>query len=590
MKSFMKSVSAFILSVLFCTLLHSCCGVAADPALPSAPTLEMTLGGQSGTRAHFEDDGGSTSFVWDTGNQMIAVMSNGGSIVQWEGGEWYSPMNISLIDAANPNKVLRASSSCTLSHGASNVGEPLFFLSPVVGSPLCATSAGVSGVSVDFSMPSTFSQSASLRLDEFEAYCYIHGESTVMRTPSETDKNFAADSTTFRAIPAIIKFNVINHTFDDISLESVKISCSKLFPDKLCWSTDGTTISISEPADKSAYFHTIKTSIADGFGEKIAAYDGLNYSKGSYYALCLPFDDDASMDGATLAFILETSDKVHTFNIASSALFSSSVRKCFESNKIYTFNFAFNDESVELESVSIADWIGDPFYLPTVDVTGEVLANISYWAQDRVNLYTFAFTKMAVDGDCSTMWAKCNIGEYMSTATEYIFRWQVVTPASDTDEDYLAPYFDNITDFKWKTPTRADYYRLFAVPADSVKITHDLDAGVYGLQIHSVDNPGASIFLPCTGLPVVVVDSTSVPDVTTTTRTYNGEYWTLDEADDANAYTMHFVFQQIETATAAETTISPFTRVLNEGLYIYEFRNVPKNSKYPVRAILYHAE
>ena len=76
---------------------------------------------------------------------------------------------------------------------------------------------------------------------------------------------------TFKAIPAIFRFNVSNNTDSDMVLESVKITCNKLFPDKLRWTTNGKGMSVREPADKSGYFNTIKTSINWGHGETIPA-------------------------------------------------------------------------------------------------------------------------------------------------------------------------------------------------------------------------------------------------------------------------------------------------------------------------------
>ena len=192
-------------------------------ALPLS-RIEMDLGTQTETKAHFEDINGSASFVWDVGSSMIAVVGHDSEPVMWNGGEYYSPMHISLIDATRPNKVLRACSEHSLGSSAAAFGDPLFFLSPVNGSALCSTLAASDGVSVEFSMPSVFNQSTSSALEEFEPYCYIKGESTIKSAPSASDKNFVASSTTFRAIPAIFRFNVSNNTNKDIVLESVKIT------------------------------------------------------------------------------------------------------------------------------------------------------------------------------------------------------------------------------------------------------------------------------------------------------------------------------------------------------------------------------
>ena len=227
--------------------------------------VEMALT-EPQTKAHFKDVNDTTSFVWDVGSSMIAVVGHDSAPVMWNGEKYYSPMHISLIDPASPNKVLRACSEHSLESSAAQAGDPLFFLSPVAGSALCSTQASADTVSVEFSMPSLFEQSKGGALEEFEPYCYIRGESSVKSVPSDSDKNFVANSTTFKAIPAIFRFNVSNNTDSVMVLESVKITCNKLFPDKLRWTTNGKGMSVREPADKSGYFNTIKTSINWGHG------------------------------------------------------------------------------------------------------------------------------------------------------------------------------------------------------------------------------------------------------------------------------------------------------------------------------------
>ena len=191
--------------------------------LQESSRVEMALT-EPQTKAHFEDVNGTASFVWDVGSSMIAVVVHGSAPVKWNGGEYYySPMHISLIDPASPNKVLRACSEHSLESNAAEAGDTLFFLSPVAGSALCSTKASADTVSVEFSMPSLFEQSTSQALEEFEPYCYIRGESSVKSVPPAS-KNFVANSTTFRAIPAIFRFNVSNNTDSVMVLESVKIT------------------------------------------------------------------------------------------------------------------------------------------------------------------------------------------------------------------------------------------------------------------------------------------------------------------------------------------------------------------------------
>lgn len=541
--------------------------------------MEMTLT-EPQTKAHFEDVNGTASFVWDVGSAMIAVVGHDSAPVKWNGGEYYySPMHISLIDAESPNKVLRACSEHSLESNAAQVKDTLFFLSPVAGSALCSTQASADTVSVKFSMPSLFEQSKGGALEEFEPYCYIRGESSVKSVPSAS-KNFVANATTFRAIPAIFRFNVSNNTEQDMVLESVKITCDKLFPDKLRWTTNGASMSVGEPADKSGYFNTIKTSINWGRGETIPAKAGETIHKGTYYALCLPFDSDASMEGATLAFILETSEKTYTFNIPAEKFFSSSDVKRFASNKIYNFNFSLGESSVELEGVSIADWLKDSFYLPIVDITADVKANISYWVQDRHNLYTYGFMKMFQSGP---MWAECNLGEYLYSATKLLFNWTEVTPKYPSDSDYLDKYYDDITDFKWQTPTRADFEQLFGSAYCDIEPCKDVESGVFGLRIKSKANAGASIFLPCSGHSK---EQTDWDGRTVINRTFHGNYWTRDTAGENDGYILHFAFSQVETVENEVSSFSEFTPGLNGGKDYYEFLPKPKSDNYTVRAIL----
>ena len=567
--------------LLLLQLLSACSPKEEAPALQEPSRVEMALT-EPQTKAHFEDVNDTTSFVWDVGSSMIAVVGHDSAPVRWNGGEYYSPMHISLIDPASPNKVLRACSEHSLESNAAQAGDPLFCLAPVSGSALCSTAASADSVTVEFSMPSLFEQSTSQALEEFEPYCYIRGESSVKSVPSDSDKNFVANSTTFKAIPAIFRFNVSNNTDSVMVLESVKITCDKLFPDKLRWTTNGKGVSVREPADKSGYFNTIKTSINWGHGETIPAKAGETVHKGTYYALCLPFDKDASMQGATLAFILETREKTYTFNIPAEKFFSSSAVKRFASNKIYNFNFSLGESSVELEGVSIADWLKDSFYLPIVDITADVKANISYWVQDRHNLYTYGFMKMFTTGP---MWAECNLGEYLYSATDLFFKWTEVTPSGPSDSDYLAKYYDYITDFKWKTPAKADFEQLFDSANCEIEPCKDVESGVFGLRIKSKANAGASIFLPCSGH---LDEKTTYPGDGSTVihRTFHGNYWTRDEANSSEGYILHFAFSQVETVVGEVSSFSDFTPGLEGGTAYYQFLPKPKSDNYTVRAIL----
>lgn len=586
----MKALSKTYLLALLGAMLSACTTGGMQPESCEGSRLDMQIG-MDITKAHFEDRDGTASFVWDAGVSMIAAVSNAGTLSQWEGGAWYSPMSIYLVDPDDAHFVKKATSLLTLPSSAAVSGDSLFCLSPVNGSSLCSVEASEERVSVQFSMPFTFEQSKSGALEEFGDYCFIRGESTIKSVPSATEKDFEANSTVFRSIPATFRFRVSNHTSSDVVLESVKITCDSLFPDKLCWQTDGRVSKVGECEDKSAYFHTVKTSIAGGLGEVIKAKDGEIISTGTYYSMCLPFDTEASMEGATLAFILEARDKIHTFNISAASFFRDASCKKFESNKIYTFNFSFHENSVELEGVSISDWVKDSWYVPTEEVSEFIIVSPSYWVQDRENLYTYAFIKMFGNATNYTLWSKCNIGEYLNFATDLTFSWREITPSDVSDTDYLAKFFDNIKDFKWKTPSSEDFRLLFT--NSDVQMCKDSESEVFGLRMHSKDFSGSAIFLPVTEK---IEEHTEYPGngLTVITRTYSGKYWTRDKADDSTGYLMHFAFSQVETVETTETleeisTFSEFFPALESG-ELFEIIPCLKTEYHQARAILEHNE
>ena len=370
----------------------------------------------------------------------------------------------------------------------------------------------------------------------------------------------------------------------DVTMESVKISCSNSFPDKLCWRTDGSTVTISEPEDKSGYFKIIRTLINDGYGEVIPAKSGEVATTVSYYAMCLPFSSAASMANGTLAFILETKEKIHTFNVTTAEFFRNSANKLFESNKIYTFNFLMNENSVELEGVTISDWNGNGFYLPSEEVTANVELHTTYWVQDRENLFTYAFLRMIGDENNYTMWSECNIGEYDKSSSDILFNWSQITPSNAADTDYLAEYFNNITDFKWQTPTVADFEALFNSDNCSVTAAKDEDSGICGLRVKRLDNPDISLFLPISGKKS---EDTVFPDSgeTIITHTYHGRYWTRDEKDNANAYYVHFEITEVETVVGEVSTFATPAIVYFNGKK-YEVRDTEKSATFTTKAIL----
>lgn len=577
-------VKSHLLAVTAAVFLSACSERECLSDAPTAATLMLPLAQQSPTRAHFTDEAGTARFVWDVDSKMIAAVADGQGLAQWTDGSYFSPMNIALLDPASSNKVLSAGSALTLHADAAGVGDNLYYLSPVSGSDLCQTSASADRLAVTFTLPHTFEQSATGRLDEFEPYCFIHGEATVLSVPAAGNKNFVSNTALFRAIPAIFRFNITNNTTADLTLESVKITCNKGFPDRLCWTCDAAEATIGELTDKSGYCSTIKTVINPGRGEEIAARQEETTSTATYYAMCLPFDSDDSMAGATLAFILETTDKTHTFNVSAEEFFrhAEAGHRRFESNKIYTFNFTMNERSVELEKVSVADWKEVPFYYPTEEVSTFITLHPSYWVQDRKNLHTYGFVPMCGEAPAATMWAECNLGEYLYYSIENQLPWTVVSPADEADADYLAPFFDGITDFKWQTPSREDFTRLLGVEAN-VEAVCDEGSGVYGLRIRSGVNPAASIFLPCS-----YTTKTDYMEEGTTNihREFHGYYWTREAVDEDHAYLCHFAFKQVETVVDESSTFSPFTKVINSGNDIYEFLTAPKRDGHVVRAIL----
>ena len=142
-----------------------------------------------------------------------------------------------------------------------------------------------------------------------------------------------------------------------------------------------------------------------------------------------------------------------------------------------------------------------------------------------------------------------------------------------------------IKDFKWKTPSRADFIQLFSLPEDNIEMCRDGESGVYGLRIKSTVSEGASIFLPST-----LTTKTEYTESGTTTihRLFDGYYWTRDEdeTDQDKAYLLHFAFEQTETVEGETSSFSGYGKVLNGGNDIYEFVKKDKDKNHTVRAIL----
>ena len=113
----------------------------------------------------------------------------------------------------------------------------------------------------------------------------------------------------------------------------------------------------------------------------------------------------------------------------------------------------------------------------------------------------------------------------------------------------------------------------------------DEESGVFGLKFKSVDNPGAYIFLPCSGHRE---ENTTYPGpgITEIQRIFHGYYWTRDAASDTDGYALHFAFSQVETVVNEVSNFSEFTPVQFKDTALYEFVQMPKSNPYTVRAIL----
>ena len=110
-------------------------------------------------------------------------------------------------------------------------------------------------------------------------------------------------------------------------------------------------------------------------------------------------------------------------------------------------------------------------------------------------------------------------------------------------------------------------------------------SGVFGIKFKSVDNPGAYIFLPCSGHKE---EHTEYPADGSTVihRTFHSYYWTRDAASETDGYALYCAFSQVETVVDEVSNFSEFTPALNEGAALYEFVSKPKSNPYTVRAIL----
>ena len=119
----MSNLKGIYAALTVCGLVSACTPETMSPNCGTESKLEMSLAQNPLTRAHFEDRNGTATFVWDADARMIAAAGHAGSLVEWAGGEFFSPMNITYINPEDSHKVLRANYSLTIPCTAAAVGD-----------------------------------------------------------------------------------------------------------------------------------------------------------------------------------------------------------------------------------------------------------------------------------------------------------------------------------------------------------------------------------------------------------------------------------------------------------------------------------
>ena len=471
-----------------------------------------------------DTEGGNVSYIWESNDNMLTAIKHGGQYVPFyasisSAAQYHSMTKFETVDAEKSKIKLQTllgvkydmvDNAYVYSVAA---GDDMYCCHPVNTNTTVKSSSAA--VSVDFSLPSTFTYSQLENdLSSLEDYSYVYTSTTLK---SVDDNSIVANASHFNSACAIIRFNITNNITSDIIITGIKMESddgSKIFPDKLRFA-DGT---LAEQEDKSQYYNKLTTDISQ---VKIP-----RNQKGVFYNMCLPLDGD--FNHVPLKFTIDTNYLTYQLRLNSDVI----TNHKFEAGKLYTFNFTLEEKEIRLNTIDISR-------CTTYNVDNEESIEIVVpadviWEQTGINSSQMVFVSLGmnttIDGnDYEVLWATYNLGAKEPLETGFLYAWGEVNRKVDNQYSpagYTGTANSDISNTRhdavryllgegywmWVTPTKEMWEQLMRechVTWKTVqKVDHsgggeenlDFDASVWEVKKYGADNKvEGMIYLPVTG-------------------------------------------------------------------------------------------
>ena len=471
-----------------------------------------------------DTEGGNVSYIWESNDNMLTAIKHGGQYVPFyesisSAAQYHSMTKFETVDAEKSKIKLQTLLGVKYDMVDNAyvypvaAGDDMYCCHPVNTNTTVNSSSAA--VSVDFSLPSTFSYSQLENdLSSLEDYSYIYTSTTLK---SVDDNTIVANASHFNSACAIIRFNITNNITSDIIITGIKMESddgSKIFPDKLRFA-DGT---LAEQEDKSQYYNKLTTDISQ--------VEIPRNQKGVFYNMCLPLDGD--FNHVPLKFTIDTNYLTYQLRLNSDVI----TNHKFEAGKLYTFNFSLEEKEIRLNTIDISR-------CTTYNVDNEESIEIVVpadviWEQTGINSSQMVFVSLGmnttIDGnDYEVLWATYNLGAKEPLETGFLYAWGEVNRKADnlySPEGYTGTAISDISNTRhdavryllgegywmWVTPTKEMWEQLMSeceVTWKTVqKVDHggggeenlDFDASVWEVKKYGANNQVEGvIYLPITG-------------------------------------------------------------------------------------------
>ena len=471
-----------------------------------------------------DTEANKVSYIWKDGINMLTAIKHGGQYVPFyesisSAAQYHSMTKFETVDAEKSKIKLQTTLGVKYDMVDNAyvypvaAGDDMYCCHPI--NTNTTVNSNSAAVSVDFSLPSTFSYSQQANdLTSLEDYSYVYTSTTLK---SVDDNSVVANASHFNSACAIIRFNITNNITSDIIITGIKMEAddgSNIFPDKLRFA-EGT---VAEQEDKSQYYNKLTTDISQ---EVIP-----RNQKGVFYNLCFPLDGD--FNHVPLKFTIDTNYLTYQLRLNSDVI----TNHKFEAGKLYTFNFSLEEKEIRLNTIDISRCT--TYNVDNTESVEIVVPADVIWEQTGINSSQMVFVSLGMTTTIGgtaydVLWATCNLGAKEPLETGFLYAWGEVNRKADklySPEGYTGTAISDISNTRhdavryllgegywmWVTPTKAMWEQLMRechVTWKTVqKVDHsgggeenlDFDASVWEVKKYGADNQVVGmIYLPITG-------------------------------------------------------------------------------------------